>query len=252
MARNITLPSGNNLVFPSTNNAVFAASFLRKERGAFYVYASFDGIQKGRARIANDAVEGYVVYIGYGDVPDFTLAPDDFSTSRPIDVSVTPPGAGTENIHVVLRKRNKYKLESQNQQSFLLTIDTNGDEVLGDVSAPSDATILPADDENFLVSAIYNGFENDANPANTWYVYLKADSPPVPGVDSPVATGVILDTRMSARLGTYPTGDKTYYLAITVHRTVDDVESTAAEASLVLDADPLTPEPVPGQALAHS
>ncbi len=211
-----------------------------ERKGVYYIFDDFIAQSKGRIRIENNAVEGYVVYIGYGSMPDFT-SPDEFSDMLPIDVSIIPPVSGTENLYITLRKRNRYNLESQNQQVKIITIDTNGDEALGNISAPIGAEMTAIIDEGFLIAASYPGYNTDTNKANTWKIYVKADTPPVPGVDIPVATGSIKGTTLQVSTGPYPDGNKTYYLAVTVYRTEDSEESAASESSLVLPADPLTP-----------
>ena len=205
---------------------------------------TFSKSVKGRTRVANDALEGFVVRVGYGGMPDFTQPPDGFNPTRPVSCSVVPPSAGTEDLWVVLRSRNAYGLESQNQQVKIITINWDGDEELGDLSAPTDVQITSVEDEAFLIFASYLGYHSDPHPGDTWKVYLKADTPPTPGVDTPVATGAVIGDSMQVTVGTYPEGSKTYYVAVTVYRDEDDEESSAGTSSLTLPADPLTPTPV--------
>ena len=226
------------------------ASYTRTSPGSFFVGGSFLAATTGRGRIANDALEGYVVYVGEDAMPDFTAAPAEFSATRPIDVTVTPPGAGTLDLWVVLRARSKYGLESPNQHPQIITIDTAGDEELGPLTTPTDAAIVTADDDYFIVSATYLGHDSDANPADTWNIYFAATTPPTPGVDAPVATGSVGTAKMAARIGPYATGGLTYHLAVTVERSADSEESAADTDSIVLGADPLTPTAVPGRAVA--
>ena len=58
-------------------------------------------------------------------------------------------------------------------------MDSNGDEVLGPVTSPSEVGISCIMDDGFLVTARYEGYFNDRNKANRWEVYLKAENPPV-------------------------------------------------------------------------
>jgi len=200
--------------------------------------------KRGRYRVENAALEGYVVYVGYSGLPDFTQDPDGSGTTRPVAFAITPPGVGTEDLYVAMRSRNRYGVESQNQQIRIITIDNNGDEVLGTLSAPTGVSIEPAEDEAFLVAASYPGYHTDPNPGDEWRVYVKADTPPTPGVDTPAATGSIGGDFMQVVVGAYPDGDKTYYADVTVYRDADSTESAAGTAFVVLPVDPLTPTPV--------
>lgn len=216
-----------------------------KRRGAYRTINGFSRGLQGRHFIENESVEGYVVYIGTDEMPDFTTVAG-FSATLPIDVSITPPVTGSIDLFVVVRKRNRYGLESQNQQPLIITIDSTGDEQLGDLSTPVDVYVIPSlsVNEYLRVMGSYSGFYSDRNPADTWRVYLKADTPPTPGVDAPVASGSISGGNFVVDLGPYPDGDKTYYVAVTVFRSADSEESGAGTNSLTLDADPATPVPV--------
>jgi len=199
---------------------------------------------RGRIRIANNAVEGYVVYVGENQMPDFTQGPDGFSATRPVSVSITPPPSGTTNFWVVMRKRNAYGVESQNQKVLVITVNSDGNEELGALSAPIGLQMTCVENEAFLVYARYPGFYQDTNPGDTWKVYVKKGSAPVPGTDEPVVTGGIASGVMQVLVGAYPDGNATYYGAVTVYRTADGEESEAATTELVLSADPAIPIPV--------
>ncbi len=203
----------------------------------------------GRHRIANDTVEGYVVYVGRGAMPDFTQPPNAFNPTLPVSFAVTPPVTGTLVLWVVTRKRNKYGIESQNTQPHYINIDTDGNEVLGVVSTPIISGVVSVEDEYFRVFLSYPGYATDTDRADTWRVYVGVGAPPVPGVDTPVATGTITGTGGAVRVGPYPTGGIDYYFAATVYRTEDTTESDAATFELDLPVDPSPPVALNGTSI---
>lgn len=215
-------------------------------QGMYRMRSTVLGKARGNIRIANDAVEGYVIYVGVDELPDLTADPDGFSISLPVQAAVDLPSSGTTDFYAIVRKRNKYNLESQNQQAQIITIDDGGVEELGDLTAPTVAQLVTANDDKFLVKALYSGYNNDTNPADKWRIYIKADTPPVVGVDAYTTEGNIAGQGgiLSGIVGPYPTGNRTYYLAVTVYRSEDDEESVASTNSITLDEDPSTPESV--------
>lgn len=260
-----TGPSGISRIYASTNSTRKGQSFVRAifgpvrvgkslvyenyrpivKQGYSLIFDAMGKTAKGRSRTANDAVAGYVVYVGYGQRPDFTQDPDGFDPTRPVEVDVVPPFSGTYELQVVMRQRSKYGLEGGDVVAKTITIDTNGDEVLGPVSAPFILNVLPADDEYFSLFIKYPGYETDPNPGDETKVYVNEGAPPVPGVDTPAAVvGVRPD--LGVMVGPYPTGSTTYYFAVTIFRTENSEESEAATAALVLGDDPLTPRAVKG------
>lgn len=225
-----------------TRRASFGSSFL----------TAYSRSIRGRGRVANTAVEGYVVYVGYGQMPDFMAAPAGFATALPVPVTITPPLAGTVTLWVVTRRRNTYGVESQNTQPTFITIDTAGNEAYGPLSAPSISGVIAVEDESFVVQMAYPGFATDTDPADTWRLYVGAGVAPVPGVDVPVNTGTVTAGIANCKVGPYPTGGITYYFAVTVYRTVDGVTSAAGTFQFVLPADPAEPQATPGVTIADN
>lgn len=213
-------------------------------RGRYRVLNAFSNEHLGRHFIENESVEGYVVYVGYDELPDFENDPDGFAASLPVSFSVSTPDPGeTYDLYIVVRKRNKYNVESQNQQPEIVIIDSNGDKQLSTLSAPDSAALHTASNDYLRVLASYSGFTEDADPADSWNVYLGEGSAPTPGVDTPVWTGSV-GQFLAVNIGPYTSGGITYYLAVTVSRSEDGEESVAATDSLTLDDDPATPVPV--------
>ena len=199
------------------------------------------GIKKqGRYRVENADKSGYLIYIGYGSMPDLSGPADAFSPALPTSVSVTPPANGEQEIFVVVRSRNSFNLVSQNQKPLTFLLDSNGDEVLGPLTVPSDIGIACITEDGFLVNARYEGYFNDRNKANRWEVYLKAEESPIVGVDIPAATGPIKGAEMQTAIGPYPETGLTYYLVVAVRRTADNAVATIA-SEIFVPAAPAMP-----------
>jgi len=244
--KNLTFPTGGDNALIGANNLTLApTTYTTAAGGAAAIRGDMTAGTAGRYRIANDAVEGYVVWVGHGALPDLTDDPDGFAAALPIDVTVTPPGSGTLDLFVITRRRNKYGLVSQNQQAKVITIDSSGDEALGDLSAPEIIDVTTGADDAFHLWFRYPGLAADPNPADTYRVYVKKGAAPTPGVDTPAATGAATATG-AVVVGPYADGGATYHFAVTVYRTADTAESTADTTTLELDADPDTPTPLAG------
>ena len=199
------------------------------------------GIKKqGRYRVENADKSGYLIYIGYGTMPDLTGPADAFSPALPTSVSVTAPANGEQEIFVVVRSRNSFNLVSQNQKPLTFLLDSNGNEVLGPLTVPSDIGIACITEDGFLVNARYEGYFNDRNKADTWEIYLKAKESPIVGVDIPAATGPIKGAEMQTAIGPYPETDLTYYLVVAVRRTADNTVATIA-TEIFVPAAPAMP-----------
>lgn len=123
-------------------------------------------------RMANDSLERYELYIGEGSEPDLTASPAATSATLPFTAAVTPPGAGTTELHCLVCKRNKFNLLSFNRYSDLIEIDTAGDEVLGPLTAPTAVAIIPGANGYFTVTARY--VATDRNQANAWVVEIDS------------------------------------------------------------------------------
>lgn len=218
---------------------------------AAWLARAYNRVMQGRARVANDAVAGYVVYVGYGAMPDFN-APAGFGATLPVATAITPPVSGTITLWVVTRARDVYGLESQNTHPQYITINSSGDEDFGPLTAPVITGIIEIENDSFQLQVNYPGFATDANPGDTWLLYVGAGVPPVPGVDAPAGSGTVTDGTAIANLGPYPTGGMVYYFAVTVYRALDGLESAAGTGSVTLPADPAEPEATPGETIADN
>lgn len=196
--------------------------------------------KQGRYRVENADKSGYLIYIGYGSMPDLTGPADAFASVLPASVSVNPPESGETEIFVVIRSRNSFNLVSQNQKPLTFLMDSNGDEVLGPLTTPSEVGIACITEDGFLVNARYEGYFNDRNKANRWEVYLKAEESPIVGLDVPAATGPIKGAEMQTAIGPYESTGLTYYLIVAVRRTADNTVATIA-TEIFVPAAPAMP-----------
>lgn len=197
--------------------------------------------KQGRYRVENADKSGYLIYIGYGSMPDLTGPADAFSATLPTSVLITPPEVGTEEIFVVVRSRNSYGLVSQNQKPSSLTVDSAGNEELGPITAPDKVEISCITDDGFLVSANYSGYFSDRNRGDVWEVYLKAGEVPVPGVDEPAAVGDVKGAEMQSAIGPYAETGEVYYLVVGIRRTIDNATAFSEPVEIYVPAAPSAP-----------
>jgi hypothetical protein len=188
-------------------------------------------------RVADTAVDLYELYVGEDASPDFMAGPVATSAMLPFSWSPSAPAIGTKKLHIVVRKRNAYDLQSHNVYETVLEIDTGGVELGGPLTAPKDVATYDVDAGEIRVLADYLS-DDDVNPADTWEVYATVGSDPVPGVDSPVYSGLMALIGNTAVLNTILTG---YSVGNVVHVIVTAMrasDSERASASVVLHTVP--------------
>lgn len=180
---NATLPGGakhglgHAIVFPG-RHGVAQPDHLRVYRQGY--------------RVAEDALARWELYLGYGAMPDFDVAPAATGTTLPIVFTPTYPGAGlTTILHAVVRESNAFGLLTFNQYPALLEIDENGAEVLGPITEPELARVLDGAAVGGLQVWARYPHEGDRNPADQWELYAEVGADPVVGVDTPVLTAAM-------------------------------------------------------------
>lgn len=142
-------------------------------------------------RAADDSLAIYELYVGEDAEPDFGSPPaDTASTIAALTYTPTPPVSGVKTLYVVVRQRNKYDLSSFNVWSRTITIDSGGVEDLGPITAPASVAVYDGATGYIRVLASYTG-EDDANPADTWEVYVGIGSDPTPGVSVAASTATM-------------------------------------------------------------
>ncbi len=204
------------------------------------VFVEYDQTFRQSFRVAEDALDRYELWIGEDAEPDLTAAPDDTSATLPFDTAFTPPGVGTKVLHTVTKKRNKYGLYSFNRWTNLIEVDTNGDEVLGELTAPVDVQLFSTDTTGeILVWATYNGA--DRNKPDLFEVYATDGADPNPAIDTPAYSGdAIFITEIAvlqARITGYTPGNTIHVIA-GVKRSADSEKATAAVVEITLPVAP--------------
>lgn len=163
-------------------------------------------------RVADTAFDIYELFVGENQSPDFEGAPRATSATLPFQWTPTPPSSGTKTLHIVVRRRNRYTLQSFNVYETIRVINTGSVEQLGPVSAPRDVVVY--DDVSGYVKVIAKYLPSeDQNPADTWEVYIKIGSDPVIGVDPAVNIGTLAtmityanESVLQATIGPYTPG----------------------------------------------
>lgn len=196
--------------------------------------------QLGRYRLANNAKEGYCLYVGDGVLPILNGSPQAFAASLPFSYVVTPPGSGTKTFYTVVRKRNKYGLESQNQKPSLLIVNSAGHLIRNALDAPANLQLAAMPNAVLRVSAIYPLAGDDPFPADKWRIWVDV-SPPntalTPTAEVAVAGNILF-------LDMTPFTPGTYFVAVALYRTIDTYTSPVTSATLIIPANPFRPKPV--------
>jgi len=192
----------------------------------------------GRAIIAGATV-GYAVYIGINAPPDFTVAPSQFSATLPITVSTTPPGSGTKTYNVVIRYRNAYGLESQNQHAFSFTIDSAGLQMVDPPPMPQQLSVYLDKDNIIRVLASYMQYDFDAVKATRWKLWVSTSAIDTT-VDAPYQTDIVTGKTLRPLLtGSLAAGD--YNMALCLYRDTDSLQSLPAATAITVPPSISTP-----------
>lgn len=145
----------------------------------------------GIFRMADDALKLYRLYESVDDAAYDFNTPDATSATLPFDFGIASPVSGTRKYGVVVRYQNEYGLESQNIYERETTIDDAGVEQLSPISTPTNQDVSETTNGNLLAKATY-AVANDADPADTWAIYITGDGTtpdPVTGTPVTVAMG---------------------------------------------------------------
>ncbi len=197
-------------------------------------------------RVADTTIAQYELYIGVGSEPDFTQVPDAASSTLPVTHALAAPASGTVLYRATTRFRNKYDLLSLNQYSRAFEIDSSGDEVLSDPSAPEDVTLGQEPSFSVLVSAVYWWHDDGDNKADAWLVYsTDTGVDPDPSSDTPEEVAMSLTfgrEQLFLVVGGFAAGADVRVLVRT-KRTGDGVISTNTVATQIDVEDvPATPD----------
>jgi hypothetical protein len=187
-------------------------------------------------RVADAAYDLYELYVGQDAPPDFTASGQPVATSATLPFSWTPPG-GTVDLHIVVRKRNKYDLESFNVYETVISF-VAGVEQPTTISAPMGLAAYDWESGYLRVVSKYISSE-DSEPADTWELYVKIGSAPVIGVDAAVYSGAMVflgvEAGFSQTVGPYTPGT-TAYILLAAKRTSDSERGTTTLQKVLAEA----------------
>lgn len=243
-----TLAAGDNLglwIHRTTSAGATASPSEANAIAIQFVYGgtTYDDQLYGYYRIANDALERYIIYIGQDVEPDFSSGAE--YPSLPFSYGITPPVGDDVDFRVALRYRNKYGLTSLNTYSRSTIVDSNGDEVTQPLTTPDNIAVRSVGGGCIQVTAQYQ-HTNDASPGDTWAIYYRADGvDPDAGVDTP--TEVLMSAGgflwaaykvLSYTLGPFAQGEDVRVL-VRAKRSSDGNESANTTATQI-DIDTMT------------
>lgn len=222
---------------------VFATNTVQiAEVGACAFYINCVGSEFGQSRVQNLALVGYTVYVGNGSLPNLSLPPTAFSATLPINIPTAPPGVGTATYYVIVRKRDAYGLESQNQQALTITIDSSGNTIYPPIAIPQGVGASVFVDSYIGVRGIYPNVNVDQHPADVWRIWINT-VPINPAVDTPTGTVSVGSEGLLFKSAS-PYAPGTYNIAVALYRTSDGAQSPAVFMTLVVPVNPLQPNPV--------
>lgn len=138
-------------------------------------------------RIEDTSLFLYELYVGENGPVDYT-APVATSATLPFSWTPSLPSSGTAVYNVVVRQKNRYSMESFNVLSTQLKFVAHVP-VLAPVHAPTNVIVYDDVSGYIRVVGKYVSTPDGINPADTWELYVKFGSDPVPGTDTPVFTG---------------------------------------------------------------
>lgn len=144
------------------------------------------------------------VYIGRNAFPDYTAAP--FATltgTPPFRVPLTPPVTGVDTIGIMLRPVNDVGLESLSTITGFMDINSDGELVSPQITAPFNVTVVEIGGGRINISALYD-ISADEPFADTFRIYIRNDgTAPDPDIDTPIEipmppiSGISLYAQMS-------------------------------------------------------
>lgn len=164
--------------------------------GFTYDGEAYTGELRGRFRVAEDALEGYLLYVDptIAANGDIAAAPDETFSTLPYTTTLTLDADAQSR--VLVRRRNRYGLISRNADSTLFRIDAEGEEAPTPPQGPAIQQVRPGADGEVVIEAQYHPFtEADADDAAThWLIYVTAD-------DTAPLTATPIEVAMAADLG---------------------------------------------------
>jgi hypothetical protein len=177
------------------------------------------------------------VYVGRNAFPDYTAAPFAVLTGTPpFSIPIDPPTIGVDRIAVMLRPVNDVGLESLSTLTSFIDINSDGEEVRPQITAPFNIIVEEIGGGRINIRALYD-ISNDSPIADRFRIYIRDDgTAPDPGTDTPIDLPMptISGISMYAQMSYSP--DVNYEFASTVsvlvrtYSSAIDTESENTEA----------------------
>jgi hypothetical protein len=216
-------------------------TFWTSEVGVSGIYnVIFLVSQAGYSRVAND-IQGYVVFVGAGILPDLTMPPAVYSKTLPITIPLTPPVSGLLTYYVLTRFRDVYGLESQNQFYSDFTIDHTGRLILPPVATPTLLMLRQHEQGEISIAAMYAEALVDPYPATGWLIWYGLTPPntSLPPQASRPVTGKVLSYT------TLPNPPGLYYVVVELYRGADGFTTGPLSGTVTVNVPPGEPVAVP-------
>lgn len=149
---------------------------------------TYAGKLLGMHRIANDALRGWLTYVGDDQLPDFEATEFDFEAvavgTTAADYS-TPALTADQISRVVLRFRNQHGVIQQEFTFQDFDVAASGALNHAPPSPPQGVLASAAQDGAVQVTALYNPNEDGDEAADTWAIWIETDgTSPDPDVDA--------------------------------------------------------------------
>lgn len=168
---------------------------------------------EGLYRIADEQLERYELYRGENAKPDLNGEPYETFTELP---HITDGGVSMV-LYLVLRRRNKFDLDSRNIKSWKIKLDADGKIVLPNPEAPRNISIVPAASAKGYVEAEYLYDDDDENAATHWAIYFTDNGiDPDPEIDEPTVIAMYKANGMALLRWTSPAADNNNILKVLV------------------------------------
>jgi hypothetical protein len=140
---------------------------------------------RGYYRIQSTGSVLYSLWLGEGANPDLTVAPDTTSSSLPISLVITPPGAGTQEYRATVRQTNAYGITGHETNYFSIWVNSAGTQVTKPINSPTDITVRNLAGGVAQVICKYQPLM-DSTPATRFAIYSTTNGfDPDPAIDVP-------------------------------------------------------------------
>jgi len=224
--------------------SLYDARVFRRGKGRIVCWTK---VFQQHYRVADDSLDRWELYLEEDQLPDFDASDQPVATSTSLPFSYSPALPGSPDVKelwAVVRKRSKYDLLSFNLHPTILTIDSGGEEELGELTDPEILQVFDGDAGEIIVFARYP-YGVDRNEADTWELYAEDGVDPDPDVDTVRDTGAFgapgADYLWRAS-ATGLTPGSTYHVMVVVRRSEEsgsgeDGRSTVSQITLAQTYD---------------